>query len=378
MRDDGAMAEQWIIRVEGREYGPADVATLREWKAEGRVLAANEARPVDVDLWSTAAQIPGLFGLTAPPVQVESAPSLFGDLEEPAKTPRVYRPHTRILAETFRIYRRGFFKFFGLTLLVIGPSICAQLTGAVIASAPNVDVDLRTLVSGGFGFCMMLLTIVLTPVYIAGIQVLTAELAAGRRIGFLAVLNDAMKFWPRVAFLWIFVCLCYAFWTLLPIGIVGAIALGGPSAVSLFLALLVLTIQVWVTGRLFVNFLFWQQFAVLENCDAAESLRRSKELARSAGDLAWFRRPMWRGVFIASLWFALVLALNWPTIWPFFQTIWTTSDPQALAEALKTSAKSAAANDTSFAISIVQAILKPLLGIAFVLLFFDSKIDTEQ
>ena len=32
------MAEAWFIRVEGKEYGPADVETLHEWRAEGRVL----------------------------------------------------------------------------------------------------------------------------------------------------------------------------------------------------------------------------------------------------------------------------------------------------------------------------------------------------
>jgi hypothetical protein len=30
------MADEWIIRVAGKEYGPADLATLHEWKAEGR------------------------------------------------------------------------------------------------------------------------------------------------------------------------------------------------------------------------------------------------------------------------------------------------------------------------------------------------------
>src|SRR5256885_2009351 len=76
------MAEQWIIRVGEKEYGPADLATLREWKAEGRVLPTNPARRVDVDPaavagfaeeahWKTAADIPGLFQVEPPPVQVE-------------------------------------------------------------------------------------------------------------------------------------------------------------------------------------------------------------------------------------------------------------------------------------------------------------------
>ena len=81
MFHDQAMAERWIIQVEGKDYGPADLDTLREWKADGRVLPANPARMVDVDLaagslsakealWKTAADIPGLFQIEAPPVQV--------------------------------------------------------------------------------------------------------------------------------------------------------------------------------------------------------------------------------------------------------------------------------------------------------------------
>src|SRR5207248_2645985 len=154
-----------------------------------------------------------------------------------------------------------------------------------------------------------------------------------------------------------------------------AIAQRGPSFFSIFLILFLLAIQVWMTGRLFINFLFWQQFAVLDCCGAAESLRRSKALARSRSDLPWFRRPMWRGVFIASLWFAVVLVLNWPAISVFYQAslggFSSTADPQVLVEQLSKAAQGAGGGMT-FAIGVTQALLKPLLGIAFVLLYFDS------
>jgi len=74
IRDDQDVAEEWIVRVDGREYGPANIETLREWKAEGRVLPANEARRADTELWSLAAEIPGLFDEEALPTV--SAPRL--------------------------------------------------------------------------------------------------------------------------------------------------------------------------------------------------------------------------------------------------------------------------------------------------------------
>src|ERR671919_1051232 len=65
MPDDQGATDEWIVRVEGTEYGPANIETLREWKAEGRLLPVNEARLANVDLWTTAAEIPGLFDVGA-------------------------------------------------------------------------------------------------------------------------------------------------------------------------------------------------------------------------------------------------------------------------------------------------------------------------
>src|SRR6266446_6506051 len=169
------MVEEWIVRVQGKEYGPVDIDTLRQWKMEGRLLPANEARAVDFDLWTTAAEIPGLFespDVTAAPVASR--------LAEMPLQPR--RSFTEILVETFRIYRKGFVRFLGLTLLVAVPSLCAQLTSSTLSASPNMEMDFRTLAAAGFSFCMMLLSLAAWPVFIAGIQVLTAELAAGRSV----------------------------------------------------------------------------------------------------------------------------------------------------------------------------------------------------
>ncbi|HET6888432.1 MAG TPA: GYF domain-containing protein, partial [Candidatus Udaeobacter sp.] len=66
IRDDQDVTDEWIVRVDGREYGPANIDTLREWKAEGRVLPVNEARPAGAELWTLAAEIPGLFEVETP------------------------------------------------------------------------------------------------------------------------------------------------------------------------------------------------------------------------------------------------------------------------------------------------------------------------
>src|SRR6476620_11473488 len=102
------MSDEWIVRVEGREYGPANIETLREWKAEGRLLPVNEARQADVDLWTAAAEMPGLSSV--PPVVPIAEPF---PLQRPI--PVAARSFAEILTDTLQIYRKGFFQFVGLT-----------------------------------------------------------------------------------------------------------------------------------------------------------------------------------------------------------------------------------------------------------------------
>ncbi len=184
------MAEEWIVRVQGKEYGPVDIETLREWRDEGRLLPPNQARRADVDLWTTAAEIPGLF---------ESVDDLEGRTFD-VSLPR--RSFAQILTETLRIYRKGFFQFFYLTLLVALPSICAQLSGSALGVSPEMNADLRTLIAAMFTFCMLLLSLAAWPTFIAGIQIVAAEIAAGgRKARIFALFREVLKFWPRVALL---------------------------------------------------------------------------------------------------------------------------------------------------------------------------------
>jgi hypothetical protein len=358
------MTDEWIVRVQGKEYGPVEVDTLREWKMEGRLLPANEARRTDVQRWTTAADIPGLFES----VDTTAAPAA-------GLQPR--RSFSELLIDTFRIYRKGFLQFLGLALLIAVPSVCAQLTSSTLSASPNMEANLRTLTMAAFSFCMFLLSLAMWPVFIAGIQILTTELAGGGSLKMLPLLQNALKFWPRVAMLCIFVYGAYFFWTVLPIGIILMVMVAGPSVLLFFLALFVLAFQVWIVGRLFVNFLFWQQFAVLERSDAGNTLRQSKELARSRRDLPWFRRPMWRGIFIASIWFAFVFAINlgseWHSIQHYFHELTTSQDPQALIQGLTATSTTQGFNLLGFVLGLAQTLLRPLLGIAFVLLYFDSK-----
>lgn len=366
MLDGGGMAEDWIVRVQGKEYGPVDFETLQEWKKEGRVLPANEVRSEDVDLWIRAAEVPGLFPA------VESVPSNSHSISG--------RSLHDILAETWRIYRNGFWQFLCLSALVVVPSVCGRLSSAALGGvSPTTEIDVRTSLAAMFNLGMLLLTLAAWPVYIAGIQILTSELAAGRSIAVADLIQRALKFWPRVFGVWLFVCVSYFFGSVLPLVIILGLLLTGPSLFSIFFVMVLLAFQVWMTGRLFVNFLFWQQFAVLTDADSGTVLRQSKELARSRRELPWFRRPLWRGVFLASVWFALVLVLvlgpEWSLTERYFREMASVQDPQTLLQSLNEQSRTTGFNWWGFSLWLMQKILQPLLGIAFVLLYFDSKKD---
>ena len=374
MLDDQEMAEEWIVRVQGKEYGPADIDTLLEWKKEGRLLPENEARTTSGDLWGTAAAIPGLFDvgmLAAASPQVEIQPPL-----------QTQHSFGQILAETFQIYRKGFFQFLGLTLVVLLPSVFSQLTTALIQTPQASGGDLRVLAGGSFAFLMFVLSMAMWPVYVAGIQILTLEIASGRRLGLVGVLNEAVRFWPRVAALCIFVFVVFALLILFALGIALTLAAGASSPLLILFALALLILQVWMFGWFFITVLFWQQFAVLENAEFIDSLRKSRNLARSGRDLPWFQRPMWRAVFISSIWFALVLAIalgpQWTTLQHYSNQLATTQDPQKLLQQLTEAQQAHGFDIYSFALGILQKILQPLLGIAFVVLYLDSKIRSER
>ncbi|PYI62059.1 MAG: hypothetical protein DMC60_03580 [Verrucomicrobia bacterium] len=368
MPDDQGMSEEWIVRVHGKEYGPANLDTLREWKAEGRLLPANDARRANVDLWITAGEIPELFSVTP---SVEAVTQL---TEPPVQVSR--RSFNQILAETFQIYGKGFFQFLGLVLLVLLPSICSQLITAFVQPPQGSNVDVRSVLAAGFAFLTFIVSIVLWPVYIGGIQILTAEIARGQRPGLIVVLNQAVRFWPRIAALCIFVY--SVFFLLMVFGfVIGAIALaGGSSLLLIFFALALLILQVWMFGRFFVNVLFWQQFTVLENAGFIDALRDSRNLARSGRDLPWFQRPLWRGALIASLWFAFVLAVRlgpeWTTLQNYIVKFVTTQDPQTLLQQLTEAQQARGFDLLAFTLGILEKVLQPLLGIAFVVLYLDS------
>jgi len=355
-------SDSWIVRVQGKEYGPVDLDELREWKEEGRLIRENEVREPGSERWIPAGELPELFA---------------DEPVAPIPSPLVGRSTLGgLLLRTWQIYCARFRQFLGLCALVIVPSFCAQLSSAAVAGSGSA-LDLRTALAGLFNLAMIAASLVAWPIYVAGLQILASETAHGRSIALSELVPRALKYWSRVAILCLLVYGAFFLLLVLAFAILVMVAAGQPSVITVLVALVLLIFQLWMFGRIFVSVLFWQQAAVLENAGVVDSLRRSRAMAQGRRDLPWWRRPLWRGVILSSLWCVLATALSvgpeWSTLTAYFSALTTTQDAQAMVQSMSAATKPAGLTVWPLALGALQTVLRPLLGISFVLLYLDLR-----
>lgn len=355
------MDTEWIVRVEGKEFGPVDLETLQEWRTEGRLIPTNEVRRQGESRWQVAREVAELFPVTPAPVAL-------------------VRPQTlsQIIANTCRIYAKGFPQFFGLALLVALPSFVMQIALGFVDMSENATVTSQAKWASAVAVVMMVLVVVVWPIFVGGLQFGAAEIAAGRPFRFSEVLRRAISFWPRIAKLCLVVYASYVFWTLIPVLAIIALVSGEANVLSLLLALVILAFQVYMAGRLFVNFMFWQQTCTIGGTDGVEALRESKELARGHAARPRMQRPLYLGALLASVWLLLLLAFSSAAELPFMfvrlQSVTNLQDARAMLQTLRNAPAPDALAIGSYALSsLVHAALRPLLGISFVVLYLEAR-----
>ncbi|MDQ6913082.1 MAG: DUF4339 domain-containing protein [Verrucomicrobiota bacterium] len=362
----------WFVRVEGKEYGPVELDTLHEWRAEGRVIPQNYLRRDGESAWVLASTLPELFPSNAQPPPLPDSESLRarGELFH-------RRSLAEIFSETFRIYRKGFWPFLILSLLVGVPSFAFQLSWSFVHFPETGAASNATRIAAVIAMISLAALLVAWPIFIGGLQFGVREIAGGRTLRIGLLLRRAINYWPRIARLCAFVYGSFLFWTGLPLLFILSL-LASPTLISILIALLALCFQVYMFSRLFVNFLFWQQSCTIGDLDGAEALRESKDLARSRTSEPLLQRPLYRGALIVSLWVLLLIALSVAVELPFtiarFQGVTTFEDAYALMQKIM----SAPVPDTMMIVTdilsgIAHAVLRPMLGIAFVVLYFDAK-----
>lgn len=357
--------DDWFVRVAGKEYGPVDLDTLLEWKAEGRLIRENEVRRASDATWLPAGDVPDLFA--APPPLPSEPESLFRR-----------RTLGEIISGAFAVYRRGFGTFLSLTLLFGAASLGLKVSLAFVRLRADTGFSGTPPLAIVMSLLLMPIALVAWVIFVAGIQYATADVVAGRVPTFLRVLQRVREGWTRVVRTGLVVYGSYALWILLPLMALSIIAGGQPSVASLLIAMLALSFLAFMIGRLWINFLFWQQACTLRELDVADSLRESRDVARSGVTAPRWERPLYRGAILASLWLLAMLAWNVAIQLPFLlvrlRGVTSVEQVQALTEQMLNAPAPDGMMLAAYVLTaLVDALFRPLLGIAFVLLYFDAK-----
>jgi hypothetical protein len=377
------MGEEWIVRVEGHEYGPVDLDTLREWRIEGRLIPANFVRREGDEHWIRASELPEVFAEAEPAAQ------------PPSRPPRDFalaRTWRQISTETFRIYRRGFMRFMFLGLLTSIPIFALQWTFPKLPPLPD-------LISGSAGttptptllpisVVLLVLLLLVWPVSAAGFQIVADDIVRGRSRSLGAQLSAALHYWGRMLSAALLVYGSYFFWFFVPLAAILAFMGGGNLVLASFMILLLGGFMVYMNARLFINFLFWQQTAVLGTQPPLAALRESKELARSVPHAPRLDRPLYRGAIIASIWLLLLLVLTFGVQLPFMMArLIGVESPEQAMELVHKLAESPTPDPLMVAADIATAVmnllLRPFLAASFVVLYYDARaragrVDDEE
>jgi hypothetical protein len=364
------MPEQWMVRVEGKEYGPVDEDDLREWRAEGRLIPENEVRRVGEETWFPAGDLPEIFAEEQP--------------EQPPEPPDLIvrrRTGPEIFRETIRIYRNGFWRFLLFGLLTAMPMFVLQwhfpkvplpnLAAGPTATGPAVAIP-------PICWLMLLLVILLWPISTAAFQFVADDILRGRQRSIAEQFGAALQRWSRMLSTGLVVYASYFFWVFVSFTAMVALLSAGIPVVNQMLYLLVGAFMVYMIVRLFINFLFWEQTAAFGDEGTLLALRESKELARCAPESPRLDRPLFRGVIIVLGWLVLLLAVLMAVQFPLMLIrLGGVENPEQAAALMKTLSQAKTPDalmiTSDVLAALVNLVLRPLLAISFLVLYYDAK-----
>ena len=170
----------------------------------------------------------------------------------------------------------------------------------------------------------------------------------------------------------------YFFWVFVPFTTMVALLAGGEFGLGLMLYLLIGAFMIYMNGRLFINFLFWEQTAAFGDEAPLPALRESRELARCAPDAPRPDRPLYRGVMVASVWLASSLGAYIRRAVSLHDVRFSGARESRTSDGVdakvgqgQTPDALMIASDTATA--VLNLLLRPLLAAAFIVLYYDAK-----
>ena len=256
------MPEEWFVRVHDKEYGPVDLDDSQEWQGDGRVIATNELRR------SERRRIGPRSG------DARALPESTAD--QNCSRARAFRARTfsQIIGDTVRLYFRGFRAIFrarparglpALALQALPPLCqCARRT----SDHPHLAVGQQRRV---VALPAVLVDVARLPRRIAirrggcGRRADAAaggHVAAGWRIGDGS--RSSVSSFTAATFSGR--CCRSSRWRSSPPRLIPGV----------LLALFALAFQVYMVGRLFINFMFWQQSCTFGDLEGVGGVARQQ------------------------------------------------------------------------------------------------------
>jgi hypothetical protein len=331
------------------------------------VIPLNELRRGSSGEWQIAGSVDELFPRTE---SVQGADNVVRRRSWP-----------ELIRDTFVIYRRACGQLWLMALLTAVPSFFLQ--EMVSFTLPSLDGSMPQWPKlTPAAIALLSAVILLWPISTAGMQ-LAADSAAHKQPQRLRdLLRNAIALWPRIFLLGLVVYGSFFFWLVVPFTAMLSLVSAAPTIMSLLLILLIGVFTVYMNARLFINFLFWEQTGALTALPTLDALRESKRLARSRAAAPPLDRPLYRGAFVASAWLLLLIALTIAVQVPFALVRFVgISDPnEALAIAQKMSvapAHDALSIGANVVAALLHVLLRPLLAIAFVVVYYDARAGAQ-
>jgi len=120
-----------IIGQDGEKYGPIDLATLKQWIAEGRLSSATQVMRSDSSTWLPASQFPEL-GLGVPPLSGAAPTPL------PQAGPRALSMEDSVMISRIRVGASWFYWIVGLA--IVNYVLIATNANLLLAFGPGLPL----------------------------------------------------------------------------------------------------------------------------------------------------------------------------------------------------------------------------------------------
>jgi hypothetical protein len=368
---------RYYVQVGDREFGPADVETLREWRDEGRVLRDTLVRHEDSKSWITADHLAALF--PDEPTEPPPLPPLLPGAGAAGLSA------ASILADAARCYGKRFFSFFTAALPVLPFHLATGFAGLLTQGKATTPEELRghlEIVLPVYGVSLLIM-LVLWPTT-------GGAITAGAMQFLMQGTTSARSMWEktkglrvRLILAFALTCVLYFLSVMVPATVAGILSEGFPGA-NRFAMIAAFGAMIWFSTKVALDTVLRDQSVVVGDTRPGPAIQESRGIMRSGAFLPVFQRPVTVATVVYLIWFALYMAASMAAAVPVAILMLSTYGPEIAAGNIPTAFTPDISHPAIIGGQIVASILVtaifPLPNIALTLLYVRTGrvVQTQQ